>query len=70
MNINGESKPDWLDTNAVLNAILKAVLSLLSQNNELAEQKKQVKDLQEKNRAQAAKQISLKKYNSAVSKVV
>ena len=60
VNINGESKPDWLDTNAVLNAILKAVLSLLSQNNESAEQKKLVKDLQKKNRAQAAKQISLK----------
>lgn len=49
---NGELKPDLSDTNAVLNAILKAVLSLLSQNNELTEQKKLVKDLEEKNRAQ------------------
>ena len=48
---NGELKPDLSDTNTVLNAILKAVLSLLSQNNELAEQKKLVKDLEEKNRA-------------------
>ena len=30
VNVNGESKLAWLDNNAVLNAILKAVLSLLS----------------------------------------
>ena len=53
VNVNGESKLDLSDNNAVLNAILKAVLSLLSQNDELAEQKKLVKDLEEKNRAQA-----------------
>ena len=53
VNLNGESKPDLSDTDTVLNAILKAVLSLLSQNNELAEQKKLVKDLEKKKRAQA-----------------
>ena len=52
VNLNGESKPDLSDTDTVLNAILKAVLSLLSQNNKLAEQKKLIKDLEEKNRAQ------------------
>ena len=44
---------DLSDNNAVLNVIMKAVLSLLSQNDELSEQKKLVKDLEEKNRAQA-----------------
>ena len=45
VNVNGESKLDLSDNNAVLNAILKAVLSLLSQ--------KLVKDLEDQNRAQA-----------------
>ena len=45
VNVNGESKLDFSDNNAVLNAILKAVLSLLSQ--------KLVKDLEDQNRAQA-----------------
>ena len=30
VNVNGESKLAWSDNNAVLNAILKAVLGLLS----------------------------------------
>jgi len=53
VNVNGESKLDLSDNNAVLNAILKAVLSLLSQNDELAEQKKLVRDLEDQNKAQA-----------------